>query len=449
MSSDTIVAIATANGVGSISIVRLSGNKALEIAQKITKKKSIKARFAHLCKLYNSDDDIVDEAVIIYFKAPFSYSGEDVIEFQCHGGEIVASLIIEECVNLGARLARAGEFTKRAFLNGKIDLSKAEAIASLIDAKSKSSALALAKHLKGDLKDFVDDAREIFLNIISYVEVSIDYAEEDLPESVFEDIETKLKSLKEKLTLLLESSKRREGLFSGFKVSIIGKPNVGKSSILNRLLNFERAIVSDIAGTTRDTIEESIKIGSHLIKIVDTAGIRENSSDSIEQIGIERSIKSVEDSEIVIAIFDLSREFDEEDRKILNLIKEHRDAKDIIVLFNKSDLKEQFDTSLIQEFLTIKTDKSDIKDLAIKLESILNRYDIATDEIVLTSKRQIESVSKTLIAIDDSFKSLYSNELEIFSFELSNAISYISEITKPIDYSEILDKMFSNFCLGK
>jgi len=449
MSSDTIVAIATANGVGSISIVRLSGNKALEIAQKITKKKSIEARFAHLCKLYNSDDDIVDEAVIIYFKAPFSYSGEDVIEFQCHGGEIVASLIIEECVNLGARLARAGEFTKRAFLNGKIDLSKAEAIASLIDAKSKSSALALAKHLKGDLKDFVDDAREIFLNIISYVEVSIDYAEEDLPESVFEDIETKLKSLKEKLTLLLESSKRREGLFSGFKVSIIGKPNVGKSSILNRLLNFERAIVSDIAGTTRDTIEESIKIGSHLIKIVDTAGIRENSSDSIEQIGIERSIKSVEDSEIVIAIFDLSREFDEEDRKILNLIKEHRDDKDIIVLFNKSDLKEQFDTSLIQEFLTIKTDKSDIKDLAIKLESILNRYDIATDEIVLTSKRQIESVSKTLIAIDDSFKSLYSNELEIFSFELSNAISYISEITKPIDYSEILDKMFSNFCLGK
>ncbi|MBT4707831.1 MAG: tRNA uridine-5-carboxymethylaminomethyl(34) synthesis GTPase MnmE, partial [Campylobacteraceae bacterium] len=313
---DTIVAVATANGVGSISIVRLSGPNALEIALKISKKDNLNSRYATLSQIYNDENELIDEALLIYFKNPSSFTGEDIVEFQCHGGYVIANMVLETTIKYGARLANNGEFSKRAYLNGKIDLTQAQAISNMIEAQSEDAVKLLARQLKGELKEFIEDIREDLLFMLAYTEVNIDYAEEDLPSDIFEQINNKIIKIQEKLKRTLDSSKRREGLMQGFKVAIVGKPNVGKSSFLNALLDFDRAIVSDIAGTTRDTIEESVKIGSHIIKIIDTAGIRE-ANDTIEQIGIARSKEAINEADIIIGIFDNSREFDNEDKQIL------------------------------------------------------------------------------------------------------------------------------------
>ena len=280
---------------------------------------------------------MIDEAIVIYYKAPYSFTGEDVVEFQTHGNSLISELIIDEIVKLGGRLANPGEFTKRAFLNSKIDLSQAEAISSLIDAKSKDAIKLLSKQLIGELKTFVDDIRDKLVEILAFIEVNIDYAEEDLPEDLEDDIVRKLKKINSLLNSTLISSRLREGMVEGFKISIIGKPNVGKSTILNKLLSYDRAIISDIAGTTRDTIEESLRVGSHLVKVVDTAGIR-SAKDEIEKIGIQRSKKSADESEIILAVFDLSREFSSEDEEILSLIKSYKEKKDIVVILNKTDI---------------------------------------------------------------------------------------------------------------
>ena len=308
----TIVAIATANGIGSISIVRISGVNALEIAKKISKKTTFQPRLATLSYLYDKNDEIIDEALILYFKAPFSFTGEDVVEFQCHGGLAIANMIVNEVLKRGARIANPGEFSKRAFFNNKIDLSKAEAISKIIEARSEDAVKLLARQLKGELTTFVNEIREDLLFMLAYTEVSIDYAEDDLPTDIFEQIKNKMEKIKLKLSNTLEASRRREGMIEGFKVAIIGKPNVGKSSLLNKLLNYDRAIISDIAGTTRDTIEESVKIGTHIIKIVDTAGIRD-ANDVIEKIGIEKSIETLNEADIAIVLFDNSKVCDEED----------------------------------------------------------------------------------------------------------------------------------------
>jgi tRNA modification GTPase len=272
--NDTIAAIATANGVGSIAIIRLSGTKALEIAKKITKKENFTPRYATLSNVYDLQGTLIDESIILYFQAPFSFTAEDVVEIQCHGGFIVAQSILKTLLACGARLANPGEFSKRAFFNGRIDLSEAEAIAQLIEAKSEDAAKILARQMKGELKEFIEKIRDAIIHILAYSEVSIDYAEEDLPQDLVMQIEAKLRDLVDSLHKTLVASRSREGLMQGFRVAIVGKPNVGKSSLLNALLNYNRAIVSDIAGTTRDTIEEQVKIGTHLIRIVDTAGIR-------------------------------------------------------------------------------------------------------------------------------------------------------------------------------
>ena len=329
----TIAAVATANGVGSIAIIRLSGAHSLSIAQAITAKDYFEKRYATLCNIYTKEKELLDEAIVIYFQAPHSFTGEDIVEIQCHGGSIVANKILERLLQEGALLAQPGEFSKRAFFNGKIDLSEAEAISQLIEAKSEDAAKILAKQMKGSLKVYIESNRDALLEILAYSEVSIDYAEEDLPQDIIDNIKQKLSQISKDLAKTLSSSIRRKGLMQGFKVSIIGKPNVGKSSLLNRLLNYNRAIVSDIAGTTRDTIEEQVKIGTHLIRIVDTAGIRE-AGDEIERIGIERSIEAIEESDIVIALFDISRTKDSEDDTILELLERYKSEKDCIVILN-------------------------------------------------------------------------------------------------------------------
>ena len=445
--SSTIAAIATASGISSISIIRLSGTDSLSLAKIVSHKNNIIPRHAHLTSLYNKEDDLIDHAIMIYFKNPHSFTGEDIVEFQCHGGMIVAQEILETLVAHGARLALPGEFSKRAFLNGKIDLTKAEAIAKLIEAKSVDAAKILAKQLKGDLKDFIDESREAMLKSMAYSEVMIDYAEEDIPEDVLESIVIQLDALVLKIEKIVYASHRRKGLMEGFRVAIIGKPNVGKSSLLNGFLAHERAIVSEIAGTTRDTIEEQVRIGTHIIRLIDTAGIRE-ARDSIEKIGVERSLASIKDADVVIALFDLSREFDAEDAKIVEIIEQLKD-KEVIVTLNKLDLEPLLDLKKLEQFSTIDVSaKNDFKRLTTKLEDFFNAIG-QDEELMLISTRQIDAVEKTKEAILEAKEPLLRGELEFFSYHLQDAISALSSISKPYDSEEILDKMFGEFCLGK
>ena len=446
--NDTIAAVATAHGIGSISIIRLSGDDSLRIAKILSKKQDFKARHATLTTLYNSADELIDEAIVIYFKNPNSFTAEDIIEFQCHGGKIVAEQVLNAVLDAGARLAEPGEFSKRAFLNGRIDLTEAEAISQLIEAKSEDAAKILAKQMKGELKGYVETVRDDLLHALAYSEVTIDYAEEDLPQDLIDQILERLENLHLGLSDTLQASQSRAGLMQGFKVAIIGKPNVGKSSLLNVLLNYKRAIVSEIAGTTRDTIEEEVKIGTHLIRMVDTAGIRA-ATDEIERIGIERSIEAIEQSDIVIALFDNSREFDEEDEKIVELIEQYKSEKSFISLVNKTDLETKLDRKAIETYNPIELScKENARELIKVLHEIMDTKNVS-DEIMLISTRQINAVKKALAEIDEAKQPLQDQELEIFSFHMNVAITEISSITRPYEHSEMLDKMFGDFCLGK
>ncbi len=444
---NSIAAIATAHGVSSISIIRVSGDAALDIAHKISHLENITPRYAHLTSLYTAQNDLIDQAIMIYFAAPHSFTGEEIVEFQCHGGMIVAQEILDTITSYGVRLAQPGEFSKRAFLNGKIDLTEAEAISKLIEAKSVDAAKILAKQMKGELKVFVDESREALLRSLAYSEVMIDYAEEDIPDDIMQSITTQLDGLTTKIEQIVDASHRRRGLIEGFKVAIIGKPNVGKSSLLNALLSYERAIVSDIAGTTRDTIEEQVRIGSHIIRLVDTAGIRE-SEDTIEKIGIERSLTSVQDADVIIALFDASRIFDEEDAKILSILDTLED-KHIIVAVNKSDLEKILDIEKLHNYDQIEVSaKRVFSKLTERLETLFDSIGEG-EELMLISARQIEAVSQAKISILEAKIPLIDGELEFFSYHLQEAVKSISSISKPYDSEEILDKMFGEFCLGK
>ncbi len=448
MGADTIAAVATANGVGSISIIRLSGPEALQIALKLSKRDFLTVRHATLSPIYNPLDELIDEAVLLYFKSPHSFTAEDVVELQCHGGKIVAQQVLEAVLVSGARLALPGEFSKRAFLNGRIDLTEAEAIAQLIEAKSEDAAKILAKQMKGELKEYVEEVRDELLNILAFSEVTIDYAEEDLPQDLIDQIILRLDDLHERLQKTLQASQTRSGLMQGFRVAIIGKPNVGKSSLLNALLNYNRAIVSDIAGTTRDTIEEEVRIGTHLIRMVDTAGIR-NANDEIERIGIERSIEAIDSSDIVIALFDASRPFDEEDEQIEMLIRKNLDGKDFVVVMNKADLQVKLDVQRLSDFKPISLScKENTQALITLLGEMMDAQNLS-DEIMLISTRQINAVSQALKEIDEARIPLEEQELEIFSFHMNRAIEAVATITRPYEHGQMLDKMFGNFCLGK
>jgi len=446
--NDTITAIATAYGVGSIAIIRLSGERSLAIAETLTRRETFKNRHAHLTPLYDKNGELIDEAITLYFKGPNSFSGEDVVEFQCHGGAVVAQEILRATLDAGARLAEPGEFSKRAFMNGRIDLTEAEAIAQLIEAKSEDAAKILAKQMKGSLRRYVEDVRDQLLHALAYSEVTIDYAEEDLPEDLIEQIQEQLSEISKNLKKTLQASESRQGLMQGFKVSLIGKPNVGKSSLLNALLNYNRAIVSDIAGTTRDTIEEQVKIGSHMIRIIDTAGIRE-AGDEIERIGIERSIEAVEESDIVIAIFDGSRDLDDEDSKIIALMNQHKEERAFICAVNKQDLEQRFDRSAIETFSPVGISaKEGASELIDMLKKIMDRQNVS-DEVMLISSRQIDAVRNALNEIEEAINPLGDQDLEIFSFHMNRAIHAMASITRPFDNEEMLDKMFGSFCLGK
>ncbi|EGI1598298.1 tRNA uridine-5-carboxymethylaminomethyl(34) synthesis GTPase MnmE [Campylobacter jejuni] len=441
--SDTIAAIATAHGVGSISIVRLSGERALEFALKLSHKTKLTPRHATFTKLFNQNNEIIDEAIMIYFKAPYSFTGEDIVEFQTHGGFSVSEVLLEELVSLGARLALAGEFSKRACLNGKMTPLKALNIQDLILSKSALAAKIIARNMQGNLGELLEKIRTDLVKTLAFVETSIDYADDDLPSDLLEQISTMCEENSKILKEIYTLSQSKKGLIEGFKIAIVGKPNVGKSSLLNALLSYERAIVSDIAGTTRDTIEESFKLGTHLLRIIDTAGIRE-SKDVIEQIGVALSKKSLEDADIILAVFDASRVQDKEDEKIFDLLA--NTDKKIFWILNKSDLENVFKNTQNKNFIKLSAQK-DITLLKEELQNYFNSFD--SEGIMVSSLDLINACKISSEAIFRAKGLLEESSLELFAFELNLAINELARFTKNFQRDEILDEMFGNFCLGK
>lgn len=441
--SDTIAAIATAHGVGSISIVRLSGERALEFALKLSHKTKLTPRHATFTKLFNQNNEIIDEAIMIYFKAPYSFTGEDIVEFQTHGGFSVSEVLLEELVSLGARLALAGEFSKRACLNGKMTPLKALNIQDLILSKSALAAKIIARNMQGNLGKLLEKIRTDLVKTLAFVETSIDYADDDLPSDLLKQISTMCEENSKILKEIYTLSQSKKGLIEGFKIAIVGKPNVGKSSLLNALLSYERAIVSDIAGTTRDTIEESFKLGTHLLRIIDTAGIRE-SKDVIEQIGVALSKKSLEDADIILAVFDASRVQDKEDEKIFDLLA--NTDKKIFWILNKSDLENVFKNTQNKNFIKLSAQK-DITLLKEELQNYFNSFD--SEGIIVSSLDLINACKISSEAIFRAKGLLEESSLELFAFELNLAINELARFTKDFQRDEILDEMFGNFCLGK
>lgn len=440
--SDTIAAVATAYGIGSISIIRVSGKKAYEVALKLSKKEKLMPRYATYSKIYNDKNEFIDEAIIIYFKAPFSFTGEDVIEFQLHGGFSVSEIVMDELLKNGIRLAEAGEFSKIACLNGKMSVLKALNIQDLIMSKSTQAAKIIARNMSGSLGEFLEQIRIDLVKTLAFVETSIDYADDDLPQDLLDDIKSMCKKNANVLSNIANISQSKKGLINGFKIAILGKPNVGKSSLLNSLLYYDRAIVSNVAGTTRDTIEENLKIGTHLVKIIDTAGIR-ISDDEIEKIGINLSKKAIEEADIIIAVFDFSRKKDKDDEIIFELLKDC--DKKIFWVLNKIDLKQEFHHD-IKDFIKISA-KNSSEELKNEISNFLNTFD--TSELMISSMRLIQSCQKASLAIMRAKDLLQESSLELFAFELNIAIEEIAKFTKSFDKDEILDEMFSNFCLGK
>lgn len=453
----TIAAISTAPGNAGIGIIRLSGDDCFKILKKIFKPKNkgeIKGytiKYGNIVKSEN--DEIIDEVLVSYFVAPKSYTKENMCEINSHGGIVVENQILEECLKNGAVLAEPGEFTKRAFMNGRIDLSQAEAVIDIINSKTEKEMMVAQRHLEGSLSKKIKDIQGEILNLMADIEASIDYPEYDIEETTNKKINDTLNSVEEKLLKLKNSFENGKILKEGIKTAIIGKPNVGKSSLLNLILGENRAIVSDIEGTTRDTIEEYINIKGIPLKIVDTAGIRKT-NDEVEKIGVERSINNISNAELIIALFDDSRVFDDQDQKILDLIE----GKKTIILINKIDLGKnlikdneklkKFKNNII-EFSTI--NETGLDKLYNKIEELfkLNELDCENTEIITNNRHK----QQILYALEDVAKGREGLEthmpVDITAICLKDILERLAEITGENVSEDIINEIFKKFCLGK
>ncbi len=450
---DTIAAISTPLGHGGIGIIRISGPRSKNIAQNIFKSKT--ATYAPntivLGKIFDKDT-FIDDALVSYFKAPNSYTGEDVIEINSHGGMLVVQRILELILSLGARLAEPGEFTKRAFLNGKIDLSQAEAVMDLINSKTKSENEISAKQLDGDLGAKIRDIKAKILDVIVDIEANVDYPEYDIEEISKNKAVSRLSDVLVDLKSLSNSFDEGKIIRNGINVAIVGRPNAGKSSLLNRFLNEERAIVTDIAGTTRDTIEEQIVHNGILLNFIDTAGIRET-HDKVEEIGVEKSKKAISNSDIVLVVLDSSLGFNDEDKELIELTKD----KNRIIVINKVDLNVDIDNK-IKELC----EKDTLKMVSAKentgidelLDSITNMFintdSINNDAIILTNKRHKDAVDKTIASFENAIKDAQNDmPLDMVSINIQNGLKYLGEILGDSVSEDVINGIFAKFCLGK
>lgn len=448
----TIAAISTPIGHGGIGIVRMSGDKALEIIKKVFKAKNVGEFKPYTIKfgtIVNEDGNTLDQVLVSYFKAPKTYTGEDICEINCHGGLIVTKQILELLLKNGAVLAKPGEFTERAFLNGKIDLTQAEAVIDLINSKSERENSVSLKQLEGRLGEKIREIKDEIVDLLVDIEANIDYPEYDVPEVRREKMADVLKDAICKIEKLEATFKSGKILKEGVNTAIVGKPNVGKSSLLNALLNENRAIVTEVAGTTRDTIEEYVTIRNIPLKLIDTAGIRET-EDVVENIGIEKSKKAIEEAELVIIMLDAGSGISDEDIELLNLVK----AKNHIVLVNKIDIKSDWDFSEIKDENSIEISIKNnvgLEKLEDKIEEMFNTNELESGEglmvnnirhqtLIINAKNQLKNA---LFSVNSGVP------LDMVSIDITNSIQNLGEITGEAVSEDVIKGIFAKFCLGK
>lgn len=455
--NDTIAAISTAIGEAGIAIVRMSGDDSINIIDKIfvsasgTKMAEAENRkflYGHIC----DGDKKIDEVLVVKMKGPHSYTAEDIVEIHCHGGVVSVKRILNLILSKGARLAEKGEFTKRGFLNGRIDLTQAEAVIDLIKAKTDISFDLGLNQLGGALSEVLNKLKDELVSMQALIVANIDFPDEDIEDAAYNDLLDRSNKILEKMDKLLENSKNSRLLRDGINTVILGKPNVGKSSLLNGLLKYDRAIVTDIAGTTRDVIEDYINLDGVLLKISDTAGIRET-EDEVEKIGVNIAREKLKDSDLVIAIFDISRDFDQDDKEILKLIEN----KKHIIILNKDDLEQKISDDEIEKYfkddylrLSVMENESVMKVEKLIIDLFFDGELQISSDTVLSNLRHINALreaKKELLEVNESLnKRVF---LDLIEVDLENVIAHISEITGTITTEDILDRVFSDFCIGK
>lgn len=465
LEQDTIVALATPSGAGAIAIVRLSGHKAIEIATKMFESvsgKKLDEQQTHTLHLgYIKDGERnIDQVLASIFKNPYSYTGEDVVEFSCHGSSYIQQQIIQLALEKGCRMAKAGEFTLRAFLNGKMDLSQAEAVADLIASDNEAAHQMAMQQMRGGFSSEIKLLRQELLDFASLIELELDFSDEDVEfadRSQFQELVSRITTV---LKRLIDSFATGSVLKQGIPVAIVGEPNVGKSTLLNALLNEERAIVSDIAGTTRDTIEDELSIGGIGFRFIDTAGIRET-TDTIEEMGIQKTFEKMQEAQVVLFLIN-AQEFAEKELGISEItqLRDRFPSKPFVVVSNKMDKLNEAQTDYVRTTLTKlpETDileisakqKDGLEELKEKLLSFVNTGALRNNETIVTNSRHYDSLLKALeemIRVQEGLNMGLSGDL--LAIDIRQALYYFGEITGEITNDELLGNIFANFCIGK
>ena len=447
---DTIVAISTSLGVGAISIIRLSGEDSINIVNKIFKGKDLTTVPTHT-RHYGyivDNNETIDEVLVSIMRTPKTYTKENIVEINCHGGISTTNKVLELVLSNGARLAEPGEFTKRAFLNGRIDLVEADGIMNLISSKTETSRKMSINELSGKVSSLITSIREELIQIISNIEVNIDYPEyEDIEVLSNEKILPIINKIKDTLIKTIKESENGRIINEGINVGIIGRPNVGKSSLLNSLLEEQKAIVTDIEGTTRDIVEGQIKLNGVLLNIIDTAGIRETDN-IVEQIGVEKSYEIIDKSDLIIFLLNNNEPLTKEDLELYNKIKN----KTHIIVLNKTDLKQVIDlTPIKEEVLKVSLLNNDASIILDKIKELFNLEKLETSDLTyLSNARSISLLKKSLNNISNAIDNIDNNDpIDIVELEIKNAWSTLGEIIGETYTEELLDELFSRFCLGK
>ena len=449
--NDTIVAISTTMGVGAISIIRLSGKDAIAIVNQCFKGKNLEEVPTHTINyghIYDGEE-LIDEVLVSVMKGPRSFTAEDVVEINSHGGIITTNRILETMLNHGARLAEPGEFTKRAFLNGRIDLVKSEAVMDLIESKSDEARKMALSQLGGTTSTLITNFRNTLKQLLSSIEVNIDYPEYyDIEVMTVEKIKEQVSIMKKELQELVKSSENTVTIKNGIKTVILGKPNVGKSSILNKLLEQDKAIVTDIAGTTRDIVEGEIYLDGVLLNIIDTAGIRET-DDVVERIGVEKSLSMINEADLIIVVLNSNEELSDEDKEILEKTKD----KTRIIVLNKNDLDKKLviPTNLQNVVETNTNDLGGITSLKKKIKELFNLEQIATkDYTYLANSRQISLAKQAYKNLLDAEQAIEDDQpVDMIEIDLKECFDTLGEIIGATYSEEIIDNLFENFCVGK
>jgi tRNA modification GTPase len=447
MITDTICAISTAYGTAGISVIRVSGDEAIEKVNQIFKGKNllkVDSHTIHYGHIMGSDNKEIDEVMVAVLRNPRSFTTEDMVEISTHGGILVTQKVLKRLLSIGVRMANPGEFTERAFVSGRIDLAESEAVMDLINAKNDNAMKLALNALKGETSKLINDLRDKLLGIIAIIEVNIDYPEyDDTVEMTNQLVKPEIEAFIKDLDEILKGSNKGRLLKEGVSTAIIGKPNVGKSSLLNALLNEERAIVTNIAGTTRDTVEASINIGGITLNLIDTAGIRET-SDLVEKIGIDRSKKAINQAELVILVLDLSASLSKEDEILLELTKHKRR----ILVGNKKDLGYKLELKDIIPLSALTKDNLDA--LESKIINILQLEDIGADFNYISSVRHIQKLEETKFLLQQVLGAIEAGlPIDMVEIDIRNAWQTLGEITGDYHPEDLIDELFSKFCLGK